>query len=37
MIQIVNGFEMFLVKQYFDIDLFLSNNRISVFLEQKKN
>ena len=40
--QIVNGLEMSLAKQYFDnltclYDLFLSNNGIALFLEQKKN
>ena len=34
-IKIVNGFEMSLAKQYLKIDLFLSNNRIVVFLDQK--
>ena len=36
MIQIVNGFEISLAKQYLMIDLFLPNSGIAVFQEQKK-
>ena len=36
MIQTVNGLEISLARQYFDDCLFLSNNKITVFLEQKK-